>query len=338
MNIKVSIIIKALNEQDNIAAAIESALTAVAAVGGEVIVADSKSTDKTIEIACRYPVKVVSLASADDRCCGVGAQLGFQHSRGDYLYILDGDMVLHADFISDALAVMEADPSIAGVGGRMKENNFANYEFEARAQRAEQHYTPGDTRCLNGGGLYRRTAIAKAGYLTNRNLHAYEEFELAARLRSLGYRLVRLDAVATDHFSHKLPEYALLQKRWKSGYIMGLGELIRGAVGKPYMKMILLELKEVPLYVLVLCWLASLMILLTISVNTPVLLVVWAGLLVLPVAMTSLRKRSFRLGIYAVTAWVVNALGMIRGLLRPHVPAAEPINTHIIKEPWKSAA
>ena len=47
----VSVIIKAFNEEKNIVAAIESSLAAVAEMGGEVILADSHSTDRTVELA-----------------------------------------------------------------------------------------------------------------------------------------------------------------------------------------------------------------------------------------------------------------------------------------------
>ena len=40
---KVSVIIKALNEEANIARAVESAIRTVASIGGEVVVADSVS-------------------------------------------------------------------------------------------------------------------------------------------------------------------------------------------------------------------------------------------------------------------------------------------------------
>ena len=55
---RVSVVIKALNEERHIEAAIVSALAAVAAVGGEVILADSGSTDKTVEIARKFPIAV----------------------------------------------------------------------------------------------------------------------------------------------------------------------------------------------------------------------------------------------------------------------------------------
>jgi glycosyltransferase involved in cell wall biosynthesis len=82
---RVSVIIKAYNEEKNIQAAIESSLRAVAEVGGEVILADSHSTDGTVALACAYPVRIVQLAHPGERSCGAGPQLGYQHARGDYV-------------------------------------------------------------------------------------------------------------------------------------------------------------------------------------------------------------------------------------------------------------
>src|SRR5262245_60437822 len=96
----VSIIIKALNEEQHIGAAIESALTILESIDGEVILADSKSTDRTMEIARRYPIKIVQLNSSADRSWGAGAQLGFQYSSGRYLCLIDGDMRLHREFVT----------------------------------------------------------------------------------------------------------------------------------------------------------------------------------------------------------------------------------------------
>src|ERR1041385_5734182 len=81
-SLTVSIIIKALNEERYIAAAIESALAAMRGIAGEIILADCASTDRTIEIARRYPIKIVQMTHAEDRSCGAGAQLGFQYSSG----------------------------------------------------------------------------------------------------------------------------------------------------------------------------------------------------------------------------------------------------------------
>ena len=77
---RVTVGIKALNEEARIGAALSSAVAAVQPVGGEVVLADSGSTDRTLEIAAGFPVRVVQLENSAERCCGAGAQLAFQHA------------------------------------------------------------------------------------------------------------------------------------------------------------------------------------------------------------------------------------------------------------------
>src|SRR5580704_14522872 len=117
----VSIIIKALNEETYIASAIESALAALGEMDGEVILANGGSSDRTIEIARRYPIAVVQLSRAKYRSCGSGAQLGFQYSRGRYLLLMDGDMRLHPGFLPVAIETLARSPGLAGVGGMVSE-------------------------------------------------------------------------------------------------------------------------------------------------------------------------------------------------------------------------
>src|SRR6516162_8081267 len=97
--VKVSVVIKALNEESNISRAVESSLKAVAPYGGEVIVADSCSTDRTVEIASAFPITVVQLSHPEEKCCGISPQLGYQHSNGECIFLLDGDMDLDAAFV-----------------------------------------------------------------------------------------------------------------------------------------------------------------------------------------------------------------------------------------------
>jgi GT2 family glycosyltransferase len=155
-----------------------------------------------VALAALYPVRVVQLVHPEERCCGAGPQLGYQHSRGEYVYILDGDMQMLPGFLPQALDFLASNPDVGGVGGRLVELNRSSLEYRERALRNPAHLSPGEVDRLDGGGLYRRFAIEEAGYLSDRNLHAYEEFDLAVRLRSLGWKLKRIPMDAVTHRGH----------------------------------------------------------------------------------------------------------------------------------------
>jgi GT2 family glycosyltransferase len=331
--VKVSVVIKALNEADNISAAVASALRAVAPHGGEVIVADSGSVDRTVEIARQFPITVVALADPGERCCGISPQLGYQHSDGEYVYVLDGDMELNAAFLAEALALLEREPRLAGVGGYIREMRIENLEFENRVRRQERGRSaaPLDVHCLNGGGLYRRAAIEEAGYLSDRNLHAYEEYDLGARLRLRGWRLVRLDTHAADHYSHAMKTFAMLWHRARSGYVLGSGEVLRAAIDGGYLARVLRELRALRAYGVALAsW--AVLIALPFLLARP-----WesaAGLVALALlglAAMALRHRSLALAAYSLVAWQVNALGLVRGLLRRRRSPREPIASRVLQ-------
>lgn len=330
---RVSVIIKALNEEARIESTVESALRAVATVGGEVILADSCSSDRTVELATAYPIRIVQLVNPEERCCGAGPQLGYQHSRGDFVYILDGDMQMREGFLEQALAFLDAHADVAGVGGRVVEQNTESLEYMARGERASPHLRPGNVDRLDGGGLYRRSAIEAAGYFSDRNLHSYEEFDLAIRLRALGWRLWRLPLDAANHFGHDAPPYRLLVRRWRTRYICGLGELVRAAVGQPRLPLALQGLRELRLYLAVLVWWVVLASVALWPVSASWRLGFFCAIATAPLLLMTWRKRSITKALYAVVSWCFNAAGLLRGLLHRQRPAREAIASKVLKEP-----
>jgi GT2 family glycosyltransferase len=329
----VSVIIKAFNEEKNICAAIESSLEAVAEVGGEVILADSNSSDRTVELASRYPIRIVQLVHADERCCGAGPQLGYQHSRGEYVYILDGDMQMLRGFLPQALLFLAQHPEAAGVGGRLTELNRESLEYRERAARNSAHLAPGEVDRLDGGGLYRRRAVEEAGYLSDRNLHAYEEFDLAVRLRSLGWKLWRIPVDSVTHYGHDSPPYQLLMRRWRARYVCGSGELVRAALGRPSLRLVLRGLRELRIYAAVLGWWAVLLSVPFWPLPLAVRAAAFGVLFAAPFAIMTWRKRSLVRATYSVLSWCFNAAGLARGLLSPRRPAREPIPSVVVHEP-----
>lgn len=329
---KISVIIKTLNEEKRIAATIESVLRALDGKAAEIIIADSGSSDRTVEIALQYPVIIAQIVPPSRPSCGIGPQLGFQHSRGEFLCLLDGDMLLDADFLDAALAHFAENPTCAGVTAHVEEMQTANLEYARRVQRNAPENRTGPIDRMNGGGLYRRSAIEEIGYLSDRNLHGYEEFDLGIRLRSANWALYRLDRRFVRHFGHSVNSYRLLARRWKSKYLFGIGELLRASVGKPYFLQVMRELPELKLWGLVYLWWAlsvALILFLPDKVAACVaVLASFAG----AVLLIGARKGGLSMGLYTVVAWLFHAAALPIGFFAKRLKPEAPIASRVMGE------
>jgi len=334
----VSVVIKALNEERNISAAIRSALDGVSKVGGEVVLADSCSSDQTIALAMTFPIRIVQLLNPDERCCGIGPQLGYQHSLGEFVYIMDGDMQLIDGFLEHAVAILKARPELAGVGGKLVELNAESLEYVMREARARKSQEARIVDRLDCGGLYRRSAIESVGYFSDRNLHSYEEYDLATRLRAEGWKMLRVARGAVTHFGHDAPPYQLLVRRFRSGYIRGPGELIRASLGQSRFLDVLRGLKELRLYLAVLAWWAVLASVFFWPVAPGLRLAAGAALLALPFGVMAWRKKSLAQARYAVASWCFHTAGMVLGLFPRQRPPRARIAARILREPLGRSA
>ena len=305
---KISIIIKALNEEAHIAGCIESALSAVDGLRGEVILVDSKSTDKTVEIAKKYPIKIIQLLNEKDRCCGIGPQIGYLYSKGDYIYILDGDMTLDKDFVKKAFSYMHYE-KIAGVGGNITEKSEENLAFQVRKK---QHYVENTKEVgrLGMGGLYKRDALQKVGHFSNPYLYAYEEYELGAKLDKMGYKLLRIPQKMVEHYGDETTSIQTLVNRWKSKYLFGSGQYLRKSASGNHFFRTLFELK---IYVFSLLWfflgIASLFSL----IWTTLLFIIYFYISAFFIVFLIIIRRNLRRTVFSIISWNFQALGMLIG-------------------------
>lgn len=324
----VGVVIKALNEQNNISRAIESALECCAGRSATVVLADSGSSDRTLEIASNYDIRIVKLINSNEKSCGIGAQLGFQHLDCDFVYILDGDMEIFPDFIPAAITVLEQDHRIVAVGGIVEEHGAGNYEFEHR-RAARDGVITGVVDSLDMGGLYRVSAIREIGYLTNRNLHSYEEKELGLRLRAAGGLLMRLQIPSVRHFGKTESTMDLIASRWKSRHLDGPGELLRSSLGRPYQKATFLMVWN--LIAVLVSWLWLLAAPLTARQVRPWLIMIPLIFHVSLYANFVRKTKSLPRATIAYLNLMILSASFLRGLLRPQVDPAEPVASEVIR-------
>lgn len=323
---RVSIIVKALNEERHIEKSLRSALAAVAIVDGEVILADSGSNDRTVEIARRLPVTVLQLSNPEERRCGVGPQLGYQVAHGQFVYVLDGDMELDPAFLPVALETLQRNPRLAGVAGLVEEESEASYQFRGRKRRATEHRARA-CEWLDMGGLYRVTALREVGYLSNRNLHAYEEMDLGLRLTSAGWDLQRLPVRSVLHHGRPEGNWQLLARRWRTGYLDGAGELLRAARGKPFFVRALRS--QLHLLVAVALWLGMLAgVVLWPVAHWPMGLA--AAALAALIFLRASRTGSLSDAAFGQVVWQVTALAMVRGYFAPQRNPCSGIDFRVV--------
>jgi hypothetical protein len=127
------------------------------------------------------------------------------------------------------------------------------------------------------------------------------------------------------HFGHRMNAYALLLRRWRTQYLMGVGEVLRGALGKPHLAAVIGEMTELRLWAGVYAWWIASLILLVAMPDKAVAASIVGASVVAVLALVIARKRSVPMGIYTVVAWFMHAAALPVGFLRPRHDPAQPI-------------
>lgn len=350
---QVTVIVKALNEERRIGACLRAALLALQGLDAEVLVVDSVSTDRTVVLAQAFPVRIVQFDQPAQRGCGAAVELGWRHAHGDFIYVLDADMLLQPGFVQQALAWLQAQPQVAAVGGNLVDTQLHTLADRQRARIAAGLLAPREVDELGGGGLYRRSAIAQAGYLAHPSLAAYEEAELGVRLRALGWALVRLPQTAVLHEGHAETNRQMLARLWANGRAQSGAVFLKSAWGKPWFALVLRKLWHilaVPLahaaalgLAAAVAWLAGAGAGAGASTNAGAGagavtgaggdavvagLAAWAGFWLLLLGALALRRGSLRQAVWQLFLWHYWAAGTVAGMGQRVADPRGPIPAH----------
>ncbi len=213
-NFDLSVVIVSRNEEAHILECIATTLVAIeeARRAGvvrttEVLLVDSASTDRTVEIARSFPVDVVQLGRGWPLSCGAGCYTGFRLVRGMFVAIVNADMTIDARWFVDALPRLSGD--VGGVLGVAKEN-LAGATFVERAllrfmrESSPPGTVPDEIRNHSGGfsagTLLLRSDAAKAVGPYHPFLVAAEDLDLRHRLQRAGWKVLNLPVLQGTHY------------------------------------------------------------------------------------------------------------------------------------------
>lgn len=219
----VSVVIPALNEEKYIGKTLE-ALTLLDHPGFEVeiIVVDSQSTDKTVEVVKRF--KDVRSIIIPKRTPAYARQVGIEKANGEIVACLDADTIPDKNWLTTIFGFFDNNPSLVGLTGTVSPLDGPWYARFSMKYISTGFYL---FNFMLGKTIFQgqNFAVRKGAFLAiggfNVRLHSAEDADLGNRLSRVGkVRFCKQMIVYTSMRRVKGNENIIkLLKRWPLAYL-----------------------------------------------------------------------------------------------------------------------
>lgn len=199
MNSAIAIVLIGRNEGTRLHRAIDSVVGRV----DRIVYVDSGSTDDSVAYARTHGVQVVELdmtqpfTAARARNAGVEALRGPEGQLPEFLQFLDGDCILQANWLSNALSAMRADRNLGIVTGWRREIHPEASIYNAMCD--HEWHRPAGLIVACGGDMLVRTQAFETADGFDPQVIAAEDDEFCLRVRMAGYKLLRIPCDMTRH-------------------------------------------------------------------------------------------------------------------------------------------
>ncbi len=218
MAVDVSILIRTKNEEDYI----EKTLAAVLSQSYnnfEVIIIDSGSTDKTLERAKKYPVKIFKI-NPENFTFGFSLNYGFQKAKGEYIISLSGHVLPLSENCLKTLIANFSDDKVAAVMCKILPrpdcNPFDKRGLLKRYNIQKQEITEGPPFIFsNSCSAIRRDIWEKVHF--NEALTASEDYDWAQKVRRLKYKII-YEPEAKVYHSHNETLKQIYRRCYRESY------------------------------------------------------------------------------------------------------------------------
>ncbi len=172
---------------------------------------DNYSTDKTVEIAKSYGVRVIQVRSERAKA----KNIGLKHASGKYVLFIDSDMVLTPRVIEECVELAESNPRIAAI---IIPEKSVGSNYWARIRSFERSFYSGTP--VESPRFFRRDLALKAGGF-DKDLIFYEEATLPHKLEGMGYNVRTRISSYIIHLEENLTLRQLIRKRYYYAKTLG---------------------------------------------------------------------------------------------------------------------
>ena len=192
----VSLVISVWNRRDDLRENL-AAIAAQTVAPDQIVVVDNASHDGTPEmVRAEFPhVELISMPHAGYGACET-FNIGFASARGDFVGILDDDVLLPPDFVERMLAEFASEPeSTAILSPKVIEPQMPDW-YRDSAEVNTPRYMSTFRGC---GSMARREPLRRAGWYDERFFIFGNERDLTTRLLNLGCRVKMVPSIEVFH-------------------------------------------------------------------------------------------------------------------------------------------
>jgi len=171
----------------------------------EIIVVDSGSTDNTLSIASRYPVKILSIP-AEQFSFGRSLNLGCRAATGEFIVLASAHVYpVYKDWLERLLAPF-ADPRVGLVYGKQcgdETTKYSEHQIFAKWFLDKSNSNQDHPFCNNANAAIRRSLWERLPY--DEDLTGLEDIDWAKRAMKLGYRITYVTDAEVLHIHRETP-------------------------------------------------------------------------------------------------------------------------------------
>lgn len=227
----VSIIIVVYNNQDYIKRCIDSVLSAKYEPK-EILVIDNASTDNSPTILSKFGNKIKLISNASNTGYAQANNQGVKFSKGKYLFILNPDTVVTANFLEPLITTAETSSKIAACQPAIfllhnkhtlnlsgKQTHYLGFDWIVNFESTTvppKHEMVSFSGC---GILINKEAMIAAHMFDESYFMYYEDTDLSWKFRLLGYSMVFVPQSKIFHDYKLFPPEKYLQSKRKMSFL-----------------------------------------------------------------------------------------------------------------------
>jgi glycosyltransferase involved in cell wall biosynthesis len=162
-------------------------------------VIDDGSTDKTVQLASKYRVKIIQ--HGENKGLAAARNTAIKHAAADFVASVDADCLPKADWLVHLMKQFKST-KVAAAGGRLLEKHAHNACDRWRAVHMKQHWGPTQTIpafLYGSNSVFRKKALVNIGLYNEKFRTNYEDVDICSRLKRKGWMLAYEPRAVAHH-------------------------------------------------------------------------------------------------------------------------------------------